>query len=191
LILPDGTERRLEGDLTIGRGDDNDLELEPTTVSRRHARLVCGEGGWFLEDRGSYNGTFLNGVRIQPGIPMLLRHADVIGIGSEKLVFSAPDQLGDPYRTEPITDADEALAQPLSAFQRQVVQALCSSWLAGATLEDLPSNEDIARQLGTPGAAAAVKAALRRVYAKAGLTVGPPHAKRRALCRVARQRGWI
>jgi hypothetical protein len=36
-----------------------------------------------------------------------------------------------------------------------------------------------------------VKAALRRVYAKAGVSVLPAHAKRRALCRIARQRGWI
>jgi hypothetical protein len=36
-----------------------------------------------------------------------------------------------------------------------------------------------------------VKAALRRIYAKAGLSDQPAHAKRRALCRVARQRGWV
>ena len=34
-------------------------------------------------------------------------------------------------------------------------------------------------------------AALRRIYTKAGLSALPAHAKRRALCRVARQRGWI
>ena len=32
---------------------------------------------------------------------------------------------------------------------------------------------------------------LRRAYAKAGLTEGSPYAKRRALCKIARQRGWI
>jgi hypothetical protein len=79
----------------------------------------------------------------------------------------------------------------LSAFQRQVVQALCGPWLAGASLETLPSNEEIAAKLGTPDATGTVKAALRRIYAKAGLSDQPPHAKRRALCRVARQNGWI
>jgi hypothetical protein len=79
----------------------------------------------------------------------------------------------------------------LSPFQRQVVQCLCGPWLAGASLERLPSNEQIAAQLGTPGATGTVKAALRRIYAKAGLSGEPAHAKRRALCRVARQRGWV
>jgi hypothetical protein len=36
-----------------------------------------------------------------------------------------------------------------------------------------------------------VKAALRRIYAKAGLSEQAAHAKRRALCRVARQKGWV
>jgi DNA-binding CsgD family transcriptional regulator len=55
----------------------------------------------------------------------------------------------------------------------------------------LPSNEEIAARLGTPGATETVKAALRRAYAKAGLTGQPAHVKRRTLCRAARQRGWI
>ena len=79
----------------------------------------------------------------------------------------------------------------LSPLQLHVVRCLCESWLEGATLDQLPSNEQIADRLGTPGATGTVKAALRRAYAKVGLTSGTPHAKRRALCRVARQQGWI
>ena len=52
-------------------------------------------------------------------------------------------------------------------------------------------HEEIAARLGTPGATETVKAALRRAYAKAGLTEGSPYAKRRALCKIARQRGWV
>jgi ribosomal protein S18 acetylase RimI-like enzyme len=55
----------------------------------------------------------------------------------------------------------------------------------------LPSNEQIAAAIGTPEAAGSVKAALRRIYAKAGIAELPPHAKRRALCRAARTRGWL
>jgi hypothetical protein len=71
------------------------------------------------------------------------------------------------------------------------VRTLCGPWLAGASLEALPSNQQIAALLGTPGAAETVKATLRRVYTKAGLSGMPAHAKRRALCRIARQRGWV
>ena len=192
LILPDGTEHRLEGDTSVGRDEVNDVRLESKTVSRRHALLAFRENRWWIADTGSFNGTYLNDDRVPPGVALQLRHADRLRLGSEVLVFSDPAQLDDADKTEPHGEvAPTHLSRPLSPLQRQIVQCLCAPWLAGGTLDELPSNEEIAAQLGTPGAAATVKAALRRAYAKAGLTGGTAHAKRRALCRVARQRGWI
>ena len=191
LILSDGSERALASEFAIGRAEDNDLALERSTVSRHHA-LVTEEGDrWFLEDRGSFNGTFLNGSRIQAGAKVPLRHGDRIGLGAESVVFSAPGSLVDPEVTTALQTGPPAMTRPLSPFQRQVVEALCSAWLAGGSLDELPTNEEIAGRLGTPGATETVKAALRRAYAKAGLTEGSPYAKRRALCKIARQRGWI
>jgi hypothetical protein len=192
LTFPDGTEHELKESVTIGRDAKNDLPFASPTVSRDHAAIAFRDGRWYVEDRGSFNGTFLNGTRVQPGTPLPLRHADRIGIGSETLLFSWPAQLQDPDTTEPLEEiGGPSDAAQLSSFQRQVVQRLCEPWLAGASLESLPSNEQIAAELGTPGATGTVKAALRRIYAKAGLSDQPAHAKRRALCRVARQRGWV
>jgi FHA domain-containing protein len=191
LTFPDGTEYELEDSVSIGRDTRNDLVLESAAVSRDHAGVTFRDGRWYLEDRGSFNGTFLNGTRVQPGTPLPLRHADRIGIGTETLIFSWPAQLEDPDTTEPVEELGGSNGAQLSSFQRQVVQCLCGPWLAGASLEALPSNEQIATELGTPGATGTVKAALRRIYAKAGLSDQPAHAKRRALCRVARQRGWV
>ena len=191
LTLPDGTEHELKEAVTIGRDPGNDITLPSAAVSREHAVVTLRDGRWFVEDRGSFNGTFLNGTRLQPGTPLPLRHSDRIGIGGETLLFSSPGQLEDPDTTQPLEEGAAADTPQLSAFQRQVVQCLCGPWLAGASLESLPSNEQIASQLGTPGATGTVKAALRRIYAKAGLSEQPAHAKRRALCRVARQRGWV
>jgi pSer/pThr/pTyr-binding forkhead associated (FHA) protein len=191
LILSDGSERALSPEFTIGRAEENDLTIEKPTVSRHHA-VVTEEGErWFLEDRGSFNGTFLNGSRIQAGAKVPLRHGDRIGFGAESVVFSAPGSLVDPEVTTALQTGPPALTRPLSPFQRQVVEVLCSGWLAGGSLDDLPTNEEIAARLGTPGATETVKAALRRAYAKAGLTEGSPYAKRRALCKIARQRGWV
>lgn len=191
LILPGGRELRLAGDVSVGRDPDNDLPLNARTVSRRHALLTASDDRWFVEDRGSFNGTYLNGARIQPGVRLPLRHGDRIAFGSETVVFSDASQAVDPELTTPLADSPPALARPLSPFQKQVVQVLCGAWLGGASLDDLPSNDEIAARLGTPGATETVKAALRRAYSKAGLTTGPPYAKRRALCKIARQRGWI
>ena len=191
LILPDGTERDLGPHFTVGRSEDCDLRLPTTTVSRQHALITTSDDHWFVEDRGSFNGTFLNSSRIQPGVRLPLRHGDRIGLGNETLVFSCPAERDDPDRTAPLEEAPSTLLRPLSPFQQQVVRALCESWLAGGSLDDLPSNEDIAARLGTPGATETIKAALRRAYAKAGLTAGSPYAKRRSLCKIARQRGWV
>jgi FHA domain len=191
LTFPNGSEHELTESVTIGRDSDNDLVFDSRSVSRDHAAITLEDGRWYVEDRGSFNGTFLNGTRLQPGARLPLRHADRLGIGAEAVLFSWPGQMHDPDTTEPLEEVPPAIAPQLSSFQRQVVACLCGPWLAGGSLEILPSNDEIAAALGTPGATGAVKAALRRIYAKAGLSGQPPHAKRRALCRVARQRGWV
>jgi DNA-binding CsgD family transcriptional regulator len=189
LIFNDGLERPLTGDLTIGRDEQNDLVLITKSVSREHARIVCEDERWYVEDRGSFNGTLLNGQRIQPGARLPLRHADRLQLGSQVILFSHPALADDPNRTDP--GSEPAVTRPLSPLQLQIVRCLCESWLGGGTLDQLPSNEEIAARLGTPGAVGTVKAALRRAYAKAGVSHLPAHSKRRALCRVAREHGWI
>jgi len=64
LILPDGSERELEPEFTVGRADDNDLLLEKPTVSRHHI-VVSAEGDrWFVEDCNSGLGTSVGGERL-------------------------------------------------------------------------------------------------------------------------------
>lgn len=48
----------------IGRGEECDIRLSDVTVSRRHARLSGGPGGFRIEDLESTNGTWLDGQRI-------------------------------------------------------------------------------------------------------------------------------
>lgn len=190
LILADGREVRLADETSVGRDEVNHVRLESKTVSRRHALLASREDKWWVADTGSFNGTFLNERRVPPGVALQLRHGDRLRLGSEVVVFSAPAEAEDPDRTEPHEDLP-ASGVALSPLQRRVVECLCRTWLDGGTLDELPTNEQIAATLGTPGATSTVKAALRRTYAKAGLTGGSAHTKRRALCRVARQRGWV
>jgi pSer/pThr/pTyr-binding forkhead associated (FHA) protein len=191
LVLPDGSQHVLAGAaLTIGRSPDSDIVLRAEGVSRQHARLICGEGRWFLEDRGSLYGTFLNGMRLPLGATYLLRHADRVLIGSETLIFVNRGERHDPDETAQFDTSRLASRAVLSPFQQQVVNALCRPWLAGASFAELPSNEDIALSVGTPGATGSVKAALRRIYAKAGLHGDAPN-KRGRLCEVARRQGWI
>src|SRR5205823_155894 len=54
---------RDEAKIRIGRASDNEVVIRSEVVSRYHAELRRGEGGWLLVGLGS-NGTFLNGTRI-------------------------------------------------------------------------------------------------------------------------------
>jgi hypothetical protein len=69
---------------TIGRSPDCDIFLDDVTVSRQHAVLVEKEGGYFIEDQGSLNGTFLNRRRIESG---RLENGDELQIGKYRLSF--------------------------------------------------------------------------------------------------------
>lgn len=52
--------------IKIGKSTDNDFVINNPHVSRHHARLIRGEdGAWLLEDVGSTNGTFVNGLQIK------------------------------------------------------------------------------------------------------------------------------
>jgi hypothetical protein len=102
LVTPDGSKRFpvREGDTIIGRGDpvvgstaDVDLsELDPQrSVSRRHARLYrIGETEYLMEEIGVVNGTFVNNVKLATGVPVAVRHGDLVGFGLVILTFWKP-----------------------------------------------------------------------------------------------------
>jgi pSer/pThr/pTyr-binding forkhead associated (FHA) protein len=139
LILPDGRELELLGDTSAGRGEENHVVLDNPTVSRRHAIFAAGSGRWHVMDTGSLNGTFVNGERIPFGVALPLRHGDRVSLGSDMLVFSAPGERADADRTETL-DGPPVPVAALSPFQARVVRCLCSDWLGGGGLDELPSN---------------------------------------------------
>lgn len=70
--------------LTIGRSPESDVFLDDVTVSRTHARLVRRDDGYWIEDLGSLNGTFVNRRRVEA---QALEDGDEVQIGKYKLTF--------------------------------------------------------------------------------------------------------
>src|SRR4051812_34356889 len=61
-----GRRFTLGGDSAIiGRQPDAAIYLESLAVSRQHARIVCDKGTYLVEDLGSSNGTWVNGMQIK------------------------------------------------------------------------------------------------------------------------------
>lgn len=88
LSLPNGQRIELhEGHYILGRHLENDIVLNDTNVSRKHAEFVCAAGEVVVRDLGSTNGTKVNGVLITG--EQLLQHGDVVNFGTAQVRFEA------------------------------------------------------------------------------------------------------
>jgi pSer/pThr/pTyr-binding forkhead associated (FHA) protein len=85
--LEEGTRFELDSAaLTIGRGGQNDVPLEEDEfTSARHARFEPRRDGVWVQDRGSTNGTFVNGTQIDR--PRRLTPGDVVRVGETDLRY--------------------------------------------------------------------------------------------------------
>lgn len=70
---------------TIGRGKDNDIQIDNPGVSAQHAKIVQEGQSYFIEDTNSTNGTNVNG---EPVSRRQLEYGDMISIFKHTLKFS-------------------------------------------------------------------------------------------------------
>jgi hypothetical protein len=74
----------IDGEATIGRGGGCSIPLgEDTFVSNVHARAFTRDGGLWIEDLGSTNGTSVGGKRLDE--PRELRRGDRVQVGGTVL----------------------------------------------------------------------------------------------------------
>jgi uncharacterized membrane protein YhaH (DUF805 family) len=74
--------------LKIGRGRSCDIWVDHAAVSRDHAEVVLIDGGYYLRDVGSTNGTFVNGKKLRPFEPCRIWPGDTLTFGSLELLLS-------------------------------------------------------------------------------------------------------
>jgi ABC transport system ATP-binding/permease protein len=79
-------------DYTIGRKDGHAIRLTERNVSRNHAKLIKkqdgganGSPGYVLSDFESYNGVFVNGLRLVA--PQEVQHGDLIQVGDYRVIL--------------------------------------------------------------------------------------------------------
>jgi DNA-binding NtrC family response regulator/pSer/pThr/pTyr-binding forkhead associated (FHA) protein len=96
-----GREITLQGNITIGRGEDCELRLVDEKVSRKHACVDFKDGAAALRDLGSINGTVVKGRRVSV---MPLADGDRFRVGQSEIVFVS----------NPETDKKTQVASPAS-----------------------------------------------------------------------------
>ncbi len=70
--------------LTIGRTEDNDIQLKASYISRRHAVVLAEGDTTRVIDWGSKNGVFVNANRVKEHF---LSHGDIVSVGNVKLRY--------------------------------------------------------------------------------------------------------
>lgn len=101
-----GTQFRIDREATVGKSAENAIALDPSKISRKHARLFfdASIGNYFIEDLKSRNGTFVDGVRVRE--KQKLDRLNIITFANEyDFVFQVVDQ-------------DEPVVQPVSRDQK-------------------------------------------------------------------------
>jgi len=78
-----GTSIALDAVNSLGRDVNNSIIIDDSFVSAEHALLTFRGRAWYLEDRGSTNGTWLNGQRVEGLLP--LGYGDELQVGQVRL----------------------------------------------------------------------------------------------------------
>jgi two-component system cell cycle response regulator len=105
-----GVMHHLEREVTvIGRGEKADVRIVDDGISREHSRVVRKDGKILVEDMGSTNGTYCNGIRLASQV---LAEGDKIMIGTGTILkFTYHDEIDEVFQQQ-LTES--ALRDPLT-----------------------------------------------------------------------------
>jgi FHA domain len=80
---------------TIGRSNDNDVELTDPYVSRYHSVIKKDGENFAIVDLGSENPVQIRDTALEPGVPFALQHRDVIRIGQYTFSYVTESGIAD------------------------------------------------------------------------------------------------
>ncbi len=137
-----GSTLVVEDELTIGRHATGAGRLsEDEEISRQHARISHeATGNYAIEDLGSSNGTFVNGLRIQT--PRILALGDSIETGATTLVVKEiVKRQPQAAAEEPVAPAADARAAPTVFARVPSIEEVAPAREAGAAEPVAPAAE--------------------------------------------------
>ena len=100
--------------LSVGRSSECDLVLSDHRASRHHADFHWNGREWEIRDRGSTNGTYVNGMQVHQ--PYELRLGDRVTIGETTMVLrEAPGQVSPPAEVAAARQVVRTAERPIVA----------------------------------------------------------------------------
>ncbi len=125
----------------IGRSSECQVLMPDPRVSRRHAMIRKQDGGFHLFDLGSFNGSYLNGVRVTAA--RKLESGDLLNFADHEYVFNQEEE------TEEVAQSIEDLGGSTIALIRHAPVIILVSDIKGFTAlsERIPPN-DLAQIIG-------------------------------------------
>jgi hypothetical protein len=133
--------------VTLGRASDNTFVIAMRDVSQQlleanHASVERRVGAnrraeWWLQDLGSQHGTYLNGVRLAPRVPVLLSRGDRVSMAGNE--YMEHYRTFNPYQFKVVTDDMLVVRVPenrMNVTEKQLVElkeklscGACNDWL--------------------------------------------------------------
>lgn len=111
----------VDRELVIGR-EGADLTIPDPEVSRRHTLVRPAEGGIEVEDLGSLNGTYLDGVRL--GAVVTVTSRATIRVGRSQIVVELAAAPAPPEPAAPVSPPPQAPPPPEPAPRRGTVRRI-------------------------------------------------------------------
>ncbi|XP_014243841.1 helicase SEN1 isoform X2 [Cimex lectularius] len=106
-----------EGVTSIGRGVNNDIRIEETEVSRDHCKLVIQDNNISIIDLQSFNGCYVESLKVPAWRPLGLSSGDKIGFGinavqypDSKLAFQIISKSSNPPLLPGLTEEEQMRA---------------------------------------------------------------------------------
>ncbi|UCG65876.1 MAG: FHA domain-containing protein [Deltaproteobacteria bacterium] len=131
----------------IGRSPENDIQIDDSSVSRKHLIVRWKLNKPFITDLESKNGTLVNGKRIQSGREIEVKEGIPVGIG--KIVISlgkecTDDKLDAMHTTgfpKGFSEHEEAFLQDRPMTAQRNMELIYKA--SGALMQSININEDI------------------------------------------------
>jgi pSer/pThr/pTyr-binding forkhead associated (FHA) protein len=101
--------------VTIGRKEDNDIQIENLAVSGHHAKIDSVGDGYLLTDLKSKNGSFVNNELVSSH---WLQQGDSVTIGKHTLTFSYDDYEKKPDESE--GKMDQTMVMDTDTYRKMV-----------------------------------------------------------------------